>query len=191
MNSVKSKNSDCPVEDISAYIDGELSPDNELSLEMHVMKCSSCAAELNRQKSFLRELDSSLNAEPEIELPVNFTRSIVVNAESKVNGLRRAGDRFTAIFICVALAFFVLFSLSAAANEPSLGLWRLTEQVFAVFQMGGHLLYNFGLAFAIVIRTIAVQVESNILLWVVISAVICALAIRAHSRFSIRQKNSQ
>ncbi|MGQ0540999.1 MAG: anti-sigma factor family protein [Blastocatellia bacterium] len=191
MNSVKPQISGCPVEDISAYIDGELSPDRELSLEMHVMKCPSCAAELNRQKTFLRQLDSSLNAEPEIELPANFTRSIVVNAESKVNGLRHSGERFTAIFICVALAFFVLFSFGTAPNESSLGLWRLSEQVFAVFQMGGHLLYNFGLAIAIVVRTITFQVESNTLLWLVVSAVICAVAIRAHSRFSIRHKNSQ
>ena len=54
------KRTACPSPDLSAYIDGELSPHDELELEMHVAGCRVCADDLNLQKSFLNALDSSL-----------------------------------------------------------------------------------------------------------------------------------
>ena len=58
---------ECPSPEIAAYIDGELSSERELELEFHLIGCDLCSAELNAQKLFLCALDSSLQAEPEIE----------------------------------------------------------------------------------------------------------------------------
>src|SRR5687767_7691259 len=92
----------CPSPELSAYIDGELSPREELELEVHLAECRTCADELNLQKSFLNALDSSLDDEIEIPLPKNFTKSVVANAESRVNGLRHPHEWRNAAFICVA-----------------------------------------------------------------------------------------
>src|SRR5262249_2163468 len=106
--------SECPSLDIAAYIDGELSPDAEIALERHLATCSFCTEELNLQKQFVNALNCSLGAVPEI--PADFTKRIVTNAESNVRGLRRKSEWLNALFVCVALLFFVLFALGANAR---------------------------------------------------------------------------
>src|ERR1041385_2648105 len=103
--------SPCPSPEIAAYIDGELSPTDELTLEGHLLSCCICAEELNAQKELVNELNISLDRE--LELPADFTKRIVAHAESNVNGLRRPGEWLNAVFVCVALLFFILFSLGA------------------------------------------------------------------------------
>ena len=73
----------CPTGEIAAYIDGELSPREELDLEMHFAVCRLCAAELNEQKKLLCALDFALEDEREIELPENFARVIVAAARKQ------------------------------------------------------------------------------------------------------------
>ncbi len=51
----------CPRADISAYIDGELKPAEEIALENHVAVCQECLPELNFQKQILSALDFSLD----------------------------------------------------------------------------------------------------------------------------------
>src|SRR6188472_4506226 len=94
------KKAACPSSDLSAYIDGELSPHDELELEMHIAGCRVCADDLNLQKSFLNALDSSLEEEAEIQLPKNFTKTVVANAESRVSGIRRPHELRNAALIC-------------------------------------------------------------------------------------------
>ncbi len=74
---------DCPGGEIGAYIDGEVSPADETALEQHFAVCGICRAELNQQKTFLFVLNASLETETELELPKNFTKTIVANAESQ------------------------------------------------------------------------------------------------------------
>ncbi len=73
----------CPKSEIAAYIDGELSPRQELDLELHLAACRSCAEELNEQKKLLCALDFALEDESEIELPENFTKVIVTNCRKQ------------------------------------------------------------------------------------------------------------
>src|SRR2546423_3864915 len=94
---------ECPTDEIAAFIDGEMDPVREFELETHLALCEICSLELNQQKQFLCGLSSSLKHEDEIELPANFAKLIVANAESTVTGLRRPRERFNAIFICAGL----------------------------------------------------------------------------------------
>jgi hypothetical protein len=82
----REKNKNCPLPQISAYVDGELSKQDELILETHIANCPICFQELNEQKKLLCVLDFALS-EDLMDFP-EMNRSIVVRAESNVVGLK-------------------------------------------------------------------------------------------------------
>ncbi len=141
----------CPFEDLAAYVDGELTLERELEVEMHFTGCPECYSELNDQKAFLRALDQTLK-EGEFELPVDFAKVVVANAESSVAGLRRSQERYHALFICAGLSLFVLFALGSQAEN-------LLDQIGAVGSFFGHLLFSFFIGIAIIVRNVASQSE--------------------------------
>lgn len=151
----------CPADEISVYIDAELSPARELELEAHFAACRNCAEELNLQKQFLCGLDSSLKQDGEIELPVDFARYIVANAESTVAGLGRPRERYNAVFICAAMLLFGLFALGADAGRVFSGVVVGFEQMGAVGAFFAKIVYSIFLGFAIIIRAVAAQVQVN------------------------------
>lgn len=144
--------STCPSDEISAYIDGELSPQRELELDLHFASCKPCNSELNELKQFLRSLDDSLRTEGDLDLPKDFTKVIVANAESSVTGLRRPRERFNAVFICAGLSLFVLFALGGQAET-------FLDQFTAVGSFFGRLIYSFFIGLAIIVRSVASQSE--------------------------------
>ena len=154
---LESKFNTCPAEEISAYIDGELDAAREFEMDLHFTGCDLCSRELNEQKHFLRSLDFGLGRDREIELPANFTKLIVANAESTVSGLRRPRERFNALFICAGLLLFVLFAMGAEAGKLFQGLSIIVDQTAAVGSFFGHLIYSVFIGVAIIIRTIAGQ----------------------------------
>ncbi len=100
---------ECPHEELAAYIDGELTPREEIELDLHLTACRSCAAELNEQKRLLCALDFALEGEREFKLPENFARVVAANAECRVSGLRSPKERLNAGFVMAAL--FLTFLL--------------------------------------------------------------------------------
>jgi anti-sigma factor RsiW len=159
LSSTRSK--ECPLADISAYIDGELSPQKEIELEAHFAGCSVCTEELNIQKTILCAISSSLENEPEIELPKNFTKVVVANAESRVSGLRRSKERYNAIFICCGLFLFCLFALGADAGKFFDTTLQLVEKIAAVGAFAMHVAYDFAIGTVIILRSISSQFLSN------------------------------
>lgn len=147
----------CPREDITAYIDGELAPRAELDLEMHMAGCAICAEELNQQKTFLTALNFTLEKENEVELPKDFTKIIVANAESRVSGLRRSNELFNAIFICGALFLFVLFGLGSETGGVFNNVESFSEQAFAVIGFAGHIFYNFIIGTVLILKSLSSQ----------------------------------
>lgn len=144
---------DCPAEEISAYIDGELSAEIEVALERHVGTCEICRNELNDQKGFLIALSDTLEREVEIELPKDFTKTVVVNAESKVTGLRDRRERllaFCVIGVLVLLAAVTVGSVSGAFAPLSFTL----EKIGAVIGMAVQVVFDLGLAFSGVFRSL-------------------------------------
>ena len=108
----------CPSPDIGAYIDGELSSKREVELDVHFASCPVCLDELNDQKNFLTSLEYSLQGESDIELPPDFARVIVANAESTVSGLGVADD--STPLICSGL---LLFDLCMEQCREGLGVF--------------------------------------------------------------------
>ncbi len=145
---------DCPRTELAAYIDGELSPREELELEMHLAICRVCPAELNEQKKLLCALDFALEEERKIELPANFTEIIVANAQSNVNGLRSPKERFKAIFVCLILFLFVLVGLGGETKTTLNTFFTLTDQIFAVAGFAAHFVYDVSIGTAVILRSL-------------------------------------
>jgi len=147
---------DCPSEEISSYIDGELTPSRELELEMHFASCESCRAELNLQKKFLIALDHALESEAEVDLPANFTRLVVANAESRVSGLRRRSERFNAFFVCSGLFLIIIFALGASgSNTARDAVFVVFEKIAAVASFAVHMVYDVAVGAVVILRSLA------------------------------------
>lgn len=153
------ENLSCPIDEISAYIDGELPGARELELGLHFAACRQCSDELNLQKQFLARLDSSLKQERELPLPADFARHIVANAESTVAGFRRPRELYNAAFICVGLLLFGLFALGADADRVIGGVGSAFEQAGAVGGFLAKVVYSIFLGFTVIIRSLAAQVQ--------------------------------
>lgn len=173
----------CPSMEITAYIDGELSPHEEMELEMHLAGCKICSEELNEQKKFLFALNSTLEREKDLELPENFTKIIVTSAESRVSGLRRSGERFNAIFICAALCLFILFALGSEAFG---GLSRFFDQSVAVLGFVGHMLYSVVIGTTVILRSLSTEAVSDSTFTFIFLAGVFTISLIAFSRLMFR-----
>jgi anti-sigma factor RsiW len=149
----------CPSDEISSYVDGELSLARELEMDAHFAKCESCAAELNLQKKFLVALGHALESEQdEIDVPANFTKVVVANAESRVSGLRRRRERFHASLVCAGLLIFLLFTMGADSGRAFDGFMVVFEKIAAVAVFTGHFIYDVAVGTAVVLRTLTARV---------------------------------
>lgn len=159
MNSEKIKNqNNCPREEISLYLDGELSSNQELMLEKHFAECQGCLDEFNLQKKMLSALDFAFDAREEIELPKNFTKVVVTKAESSVKGLRSKEEGFRALLLCfpLFLILIVVFGFESRQISPI-----LTESGNRVLAIGGflfHLTFDISIGIAVILRTLSQKI---------------------------------
>ncbi|MEQ1921316.1 MAG: zf-HC2 domain-containing protein [Pyrinomonadaceae bacterium] len=153
----------CPTDEIAAYVDGELDAALEMQMDLHLASCKDCSVELNHQKEFLRNLDLSLGYERELDLPKDFAKQVVANAESTVSGLRRPRERFNALFICAGLALFVLFAMGTEAGTLLDKAAEGLAQTAAIGGIFGHVVYSLFIGLAIVVRSIAGQAQIGVL----------------------------
>src|SRR5215204_6006731 len=151
------RQTECPRIEIAAYIDGELSPHEEFDLELHFAVCETCSAELNEQKKLLCALDFALENEEEIELPENFTKVVVANAESNVQGLRCPRERNRALFVCAALFLVVFLGLGAETSKTFATMGAITEQLFAVGGFIVHFVHDITIATTVIFRSFCLQ----------------------------------
>ena len=150
MATTRPQNTDpCPASDLSAYIDGELTPAAELVLEEHLAECVVCRDELNLQKSILLALDSSLEDDSLPLPPENFTRTIVTNAESTVSGLRRPSEWASAVVICLALFLFAFIVLGPETGTTLAAFGTVAERSMSV--IGAIVLRTYDLALGLTI----------------------------------------
>ena len=140
--------------ELAAYLDGELSPREEISLETHLTQCGACRTELNEQKQLLCLLNFAFDDDQDIELPADFTKIVVANAESKVSGLRRPQERSPAFFVCATLFLLSLVGL----NGENATIWNaaanFADQVIIVSGFVVRLCYDFAIGAAIILRSV-------------------------------------
>lgn len=145
---------DCPLAEISSYLDGELSAGSEAALELHLTDCAVCRAELNDQKSFLLALSGSLENEPEIELPANFARTIMTTAETSVTGLRGRSHTLVAIAIIATIFSLLIVVLGSNAANAMAPTATLLGGFAAVVGMAGQVAYDFAYGTSVFIRSV-------------------------------------
>ena len=180
----------CPRCEIVDYIDGELSPQEELELEMHLANCRPCADELNEQKKLLCFLDNALEDENEIELPENFTKVIVTTAESTVSGLRSPQERFRALFICAALFLLVLLGLGRETETVFASFSQFGEQFLAVAGFVFHLFYDIAFGATVILRSLSNQYVVGSAASLAFLGVLFVISLLIFSRLVIRYNRS-
>jgi anti-sigma factor RsiW len=130
MDDLNSTNA-CQLEDIAAYLDGELSGDTLQSFEDHLKSCGQCDTELRTQRQLLCTLDVAFGDSRSFDLPNNFTRMVTARAESDLSGMRNKRERRRALELCAMLALTSFALLGAATRaivfEPARSFLRITR----------------------------------------------------------------
>ena len=121
----------CQLEDVAAYLDGELTGVALDTFEQHVRSCAGCAVELRTQRQLLCTLDVAFNDASSFHLPNNFARVVTAHAENDLTGMRNRGERQCALQLCAVLAL-VSFGLLGAATraivfDPLRSFFRVTR----------------------------------------------------------------
>ncbi|MFV0387129.1 MAG: anti-sigma factor family protein [Pyrinomonadaceae bacterium] len=110
----------CKREEIFAYLDNELSAEEELALENHLAHCKSCTDELNAQKKVSNSLEIVLDEEMNnIEIPENFSHVVKTRAESSMIGLRRKRE--------ISRSFWIIFGLVVAVALFGIGVGSIVS----------------------------------------------------------------
>lgn len=121
----------CQLEDVAAYVDGELTGAALEDFEAHLRSCASCADELRTQKQLLCTLDVAFNDARSFQLPREFSRVVTARAESDLSGVRRKRERRRALKLCAALALTSFALMGAAAQglviDPLRSVFRVAN----------------------------------------------------------------
>jgi hypothetical protein len=152
---LSNQTSGCELEDVAAYLDGEMSGDELRNFESHLKTCADCAVELRTQRQLLCTLDVTFNDSASFKLPHDFTRIVTAHAESDLSGMRHKGERRRALQVCAVLALVSFALLGAAARvmvlEPAQSFLRLSG-VF--FDLAWRMVYDAGTGLAVIVRVL-------------------------------------
>ena len=155
MNLSTNDDKGCQLEEVAAYLDGELSGETLRNFEAHLKTCRDCAEELRTQRQLLCTLDVAFNDSSSFELPHDFTRVVTAHAESDLSGMRRKGERRRALQVCAVLALVSFALLGAAARvlvlKPAQSFFNLAE-IF--FNLVWRMIYDAGTGVTIIVRVL-------------------------------------
>jgi len=145
----------CQVEDVAAYLDGELGGQALERFEVHLKSCVDCAAELRAQRQLLCTLDAAFGESNSFRLPHDFTRVVTARAESDLMGVRDKSERRRALQLCAILTLLSVALLGAAVRalvlDPVRSFLRITAS-FANFAW--QAIYQATSGAAVVVRVI-------------------------------------
>ena len=145
----------CQLEEVAAYLDGELSAAAVATFEEHLKSCPDCPAELRNQRQLLCTLDFALHEPRSFELPRDFTRVVAAHAENDLSGMRQWRERRRALQLCAALAL-VSFGLLGAASrtlvfDPARSFLRVTGSLISLVWQTIH---DAGTGIAVIVRVV-------------------------------------
>jgi len=186
---LKQNDNICPREEVFAYIDCELSAEDELDMEGHFAECATCREELNSQKKVSTTLEILLEEESRnIELPKDFTKVVTAKAESNVSGLRHRKERSHALFICMILFLIIIVGLGAEVTSVLRATGEFGDQFYAVFGFVFRLIYDIGIGVAVILKSfghrIVVSSVASLFLLIVIFVSISLSLSRLVLRYS-------
>lgn len=169
----------CQLEDVAAYLDGELNDAGAVRFEDHLKSCVDCATELRAQRQLLCTLDVAFNGARSFQLPQDFTRIVTARAESDLSGMRNKHERHRALKLCAGLAL-VSFALLGAATRTI-----VFEPVRKFFRASGSLLQlawqaasEAAVSAAVLVRVIGrvVLPAQNGLAWLILVAFLVSIS---------------
>lgn len=172
--------SKCQLEDVAAYLDGELSEAGANRFEDHLRSCLDCATELRAQRQLLCTLDVAFNGGRSFQLPHDFTRIVTVRAENDLSGMRNKHERRRALKLCVVLAL-VSFALLGAATrtvvfDPLSTLFRISRTLLQLaWQAGSEMVMSVTVLVRVIVR--AVLLEQNGLGLLMLVAFLIAISV--------------
>ena len=145
----------CQLEDVAAYLDGELDGVALETFEAHLNMCPDCATELRAQRQLLCTLDFAFGESRSFELPHNFTRVVAAHAENDLSGMRQKSERRRAVQLCAILAL-VSFALLGAASrtlvfDPLRSFFRVTGSLVNILW---QTVYDAGTGIAVIVRVV-------------------------------------
>ena len=149
----------CQLEDVAAYLDGELSNAGVDNFEAHLKSCGDCATELRAQRQLLCTLDVAFNGTRSFQLPHNFARVVTVRAESDLSGMRNKHERRRALKLCAVLAIISFALLGAAARtvvfDPLRTFFRIAGSLLQlVWQASSEAVLNAAWVVRVIVRSI-------------------------------------
>lgn len=154
--SMNTDKSDCQIEQIAAYLDGELDDRARALFEGHLRECSACGGELIEQRSLLCALDSVLSRGSDLPLPANFAQIVAAHAESDMRGVRDRRERGRALRVCLILAAASLALLGVAARGFVFNFARaVARPISTVFDLVWTTLYDAVTGLAIISRVLS------------------------------------
>jgi len=155
----------CPRPEIAAYIDGELTAEDEIGLDLHFSVCTLCSTVLNEQKLLLSGLDNELN-DIHLALPKGFEKVVATRAASSVVGMRRSSEILNTVLVCggLLLLILILVSLGGGARGVFITSLSIIEQIAALASFVGYIIYSIFLALIIILRSLASQFRLDLLL---------------------------
>ena len=106
----------CQLEDVAAYLDGELTGVALEEFERTWSLVRACTTELRTQRQLLCTLDVAFNDARSFHLPNDFARVVTAHAENDLTGMRDRRERRRALQLCAVLAL-VSFGLLGAATR--------------------------------------------------------------------------
>ena len=143
------------IEDVAAYLDGELDDAALEVFEGHVKTCAGCAQELRTQRQLLCTLNRAFEESGAFELPQDFARLVATHAESDVTGLRGRGERRRAFKVCAVLALLSFALLGAASRatvfQPARSSLRVAE---SLFDLAWKTIYDAGTGASVIVRLV-------------------------------------
>lgn len=155
MNAPITEKQGCQLEEVAAYLDGELDGVALKTFEGHLTGCPDCLTELRVQRQLLCTLDFAFGESRSFELPHDFTRVVAAHAESDLSGMRRKSERRRAVQLCAVLAL-VSFALLGAATRT-----LVFDPVRSFVRIAGSLLgllwravYDAGTGTVVIIRVV-------------------------------------
>jgi anti-sigma factor RsiW len=145
----------CQLEDVAAYLDGELDGAALETFEAHLKSCADCAAQLRVQRQLLCTLDFAFNESHPFELPRNFTRVVAAHAENDLSGMRKWSERRRALQLCAVLALISFALLGAASRtlvfDPVRSFFRVTG---SLLNLVWQAIYDAGTGVAVIVRVV-------------------------------------
>lgn len=158
-----SKDQICPADEISAYLDGEISAEAEVALESHFANCPGCRVTLNQQKQFLIVIDGSLDRT--IEPPPAFVTQIVANAESHVRGFRDRRQIIPAFVVIVVLCFLAVLLMPLSETGQAAGSIRdAIVHIPTLIRMAGGVVADVLFGVSVFIRPATLSAATYILI---------------------------